>query len=204
MDAPSGSSAGLARGGIRHRAVRATSRSSRYNWACARRRTPSTACWPAPPRAGHAGRRCPTSASTARSSPRRARSPGDGQAAGPRQRSGRTILITDAMRAAGRSDGEYDRAGMPCATAWPASPTAACRQHARADVALRNDRVRRAVAGRGVADGDQRPGGGAQPGRAQDAGRRRDADIALLNPDLIASATLVAGRVVYRSERRTA
>ncbi len=122
---------------------------------------------------------------------------------------GRTILITDAMRAAGLSDGEYDLGGQAVAVRDGVARIAngsLAGSTLTLDVALRN-----VIAFAGLSLAEALPMATSVPAEALNlAGHKgtlavgADADIALLNPDLTVSATLVAGRVVYRSERRTA
>jgi len=122
---------------------------------------------------------------------------------------GRTILITDAMRAAGLSDGEYDLGGQAVTVRDGVARIAngsLAGSTLTLDVALRN-----VIAFAGLSLAEALPMATSVPAEALNlAGHKgtlavgADADIALLNPDLTVSATLVAGRVVYRSERRTA
>lgn len=118
----------------------------------------------------------------------------------------RTILITDAMRATGLSDGEYDLGGQAVtvrdgvariATGSLAGSTLTL------DAALRN-----VIQFTGLSLAEALPMATSVPAEALGlAGRKgtlapgADADIALLTPDLTVSATLISGRVVYRSER---
>ena len=122
---------------------------------------------------------------------------------------GRTILITDAMRAAGLSDGEYDLGGQAVTVRDGVARIAngsLAGSTLTLDVALRN-----VIAFAGLSLAEALPMATSVPAEALNlAGHKgtlavgADADIALLNPDLTVSATLVAGHVVYRSERRTA
>jgi len=122
---------------------------------------------------------------------------------------GRTILITDAMRAAGLSDGEYDLGGQAVSVRDGVARIAngsLAGSTLTLDAALHN-----VIAFAGLSLAEALPMATTVPAEALNlAGRKgtlapgADADVALLNPDLTVSATIVAGRVVYRSERSTA
>jgi len=115
---------------------------------------------------------------------------------------GRTILITDAMRATGLQDGTYDLGGQEVTVRDGVARIASgslAGSTLTLDVALRN--VMRYA---GLALGEALPMVTATPAEALGlAGRKgvlaagADADVVLLDADLKVVMTLVAGRVVY-------
>ncbi|HKZ54988.1 MAG TPA: N-acetylglucosamine-6-phosphate deacetylase [Anaerolineales bacterium] len=122
------------------------------------------------------------------------------RAKGPR----RTILITDATRAAGLADGDYELAGHPILVRVGIARTPAgslAGSTITLDVALRN-----AIRFTGASLNDALRMATATPAEAMGWGGRKgvlapgaDADIILLDAELNVRLTLVAGRVVFRS-----
>jgi len=116
---------------------------------------------------------------------------------------GRTILITDGMRASGLGDGEYELGGQPITVQGGIARTAVgglAGSTLTLEAAVRN--VMR-FAGVSLAEGVAMAS--AVPAEAMGlAGRKgclapgADADVVLLGPDLDVRLTMVAGQVVYR------
>ena len=114
----------------------------------------------------------------------------------------RTILITDAMRATGLDDGEYDLGGQTITVRDGVARTASgnlAGSTLTLDAALRN-----VIRWTGLSLAEALPMATAVPAEAMGlAGRKgvltpgADADIVLLDPDLNVQLTMVTGRVVY-------
>jgi N-acetylglucosamine-6-phosphate deacetylase len=115
---------------------------------------------------------------------------------------GRTILVTDAIRAAGLHDGDYDLGGQTVQVRGGIARTSRgslAGSTLAMDAALRNvmrfagvsihDALRMATATPAEALGLSSRKGVIQPGA--------DADLALVNPDLNVQATIVNGTLVY-------
>jgi N-acetylglucosamine-6-phosphate deacetylase len=116
---------------------------------------------------------------------------------------GRTILITDAIRAAGWRDGTYDLGGQPVAVKNGVARIASgnlAGSTLTLDMALRN-----AMHYAGLSLREALPMVTAVPAQALRLEGRKgvlapgaDADVVLLDSDLSVTMTLVGGRVVYR------
>jgi N-acetylglucosamine-6-phosphate deacetylase len=117
---------------------------------------------------------------------------------------GRTLLITDAMRAAGLPDGEYDLGGQPITVRGGVARTpggALAGSTATLDAVLRN-----VAAFAGLTLAEALPMATSTPAEAMGlAGRKgvlapgADADVILLDAGGHVRLTMVAGRVVYRA-----
>jgi len=115
---------------------------------------------------------------------------------------GRTLLITDAMRAAGLPDGQYELGGQPITVSGGVARTpsgALAGSTATLDAVLRN-----AMAFAGLTLSEALPMATSAPAEAMGlAGRKgvlapgADADIILLDAECRVRLTIVAGRVVY-------
>lgn len=117
---------------------------------------------------------------------------------------GRTLLITDAMRAAGLPDGGYDLGGQPISVSGGVARTkdgALAGSTATLDVVLRN-----MMAFAGLSLAEALPMATATPAEAMGlAGRKgvlasgADADVVLLDAEYQVHLTMVGGRVVWRA-----
>lgn len=117
---------------------------------------------------------------------------------------GRTLLITDAMRAAGLPDGQYDLGGQPITVSGGVARTpggALAGSTATLDAVLRN-----IMAFAGLTLAEALPMATSTPAAAMGlAGRKgvlapgADADVMLLDAAGRVRLTMVAGRVVYRA-----
>ncbi len=115
---------------------------------------------------------------------------------------GRTLLITDAMRAAGLPDGQYELGGQPITVSGGVARTpsgALAGSTATLDAVLRN-----AMAFAGLTLSEALPMATSAPAEAMGLTGRKgvlapgaDADIILLDAECRVRLTIVAGRVVY-------